>query len=208
MSSTLLFDLDNTLVDRDAAMEGFARQWCVSEEVRATLLESDASGQGCRASFAKLLDEHVPRKGAWTPERVAMSIACQVTPHAAVCNMLGRLSGRYRLGLISNGGSASQREKLRRSGVSEFFSVVCISGESGFPKPAPQMFEQALAQLGSVPADALFVGDSLRCDIRGATAVGIRTCWIDPQRRTHSEADLVVANVLELEQALIGREAA
>ena len=208
MSSTLLFDLDNTLVDRDAAMGRFAERWCVNEELRDALLVSDARGQGCRDSFAALLDQHIPRKVPWTPGSIAMTIASLVTPNEAVIAMLGRLGTRYRLGLVTNGGSASQHEKLRRAQISELFSVICISGESGFPKPAPQMFRRALAELHCSPSDALFIGDSLVSDIQGAAARGIRTCWVDADRRRHPAADLVIGHVLELEAHLAKQEAA
>ncbi len=198
MSSTLLFDLDNTLVDRDAAMARFAAQWCVGAKVRAAMLASDAGGHGSRESLAALLDQYVPREVPWTPGSIALEVACCVTPNIAVIAMLRRLATRYRLGLVTNGGSESQREKLRRAGMSEFFSVLYISGESGFPKPAPQMFRSALAELDCAPADAIFVGDSLRCDIQAAAALGIQTCWVDTKLRTHPAADVVIGHVLEL----------
>ena len=208
MNRCLLFDLDNTLVDRDAAMGRFAAQWCVTDEVRAELLASDAGGQGCRESFAALLNVHVPREARWTPGSIAKEIALQVMPNEAIIAMLGRLRTRYRLGLVTNGGSCSQREKLRRARISEFFSVVCISGECGAAKPAPQMFERALRELDCAPGDAIVVGDSLRCDIEGAAALGIPSCWVDAELRSHPAATMTIRIVLDLETYLAAQEAA
>lgn len=185
-----------------------AGQWRVSEAIRAALLVSDAGGQGCRESFATLLDQHVPRELPWSPGSIAKTIASLVMPNDAILAMVKRLATRCRLGLVTNGGSESQREKLRRAGLSELFSVVCISGESGFPKPAPQMFRSALAALDCSPSDAMFVGDSLNCDIQGAAAIGMRTCWVDAELREHPAADVVIGHVLELEAHLAQQEAA
>lgn len=174
----------------------------MSEDVRAALLASDAGGQGCRDSFAALLEEHVPGAAPWTPASIAITIASFVTPNEEVSAMVRRLGTTYRLGVVTNGGSKSQREKLHRAQLFELFSVTCISGESGFAKPAPQMFQTALAGLDCSPSDAMFVGDSLRCDILGAAALGIRTCWVDADLRTHPAADLVIGHVLALEASL------
>jgi FMN phosphatase YigB (HAD superfamily) len=56
--------------------------------------------------------------------------------------------------------------------------------ELGTAKPAVEIFEIALAGLGS-PAkrSALMVGDSLSSDIQGGRNAGIATCWYNPQRR-------------------------
>jgi len=42
--------------------------------------------------------------------------------------------GAQRLGIVSNGDSRQQREKLRKLGVAGRFSVVFISGDIGFAK--------------------------------------------------------------------------
>ena len=59
-------------------------------------------------------------------------------------------------------------------------------------KPSPRLFIQALDALRVSPQDALFVGDSLRHDVRGARAVGLRTVWIRGRQTTPNEADYVI----------------
>lgn len=76
--------------------------------------------------------------------------------------------------LVSNGGSAYQREKLRATGIEECFSAVCISEEVGFSKPQRGIFERALRDVGVVPSEAVMVGDSLEKDILGAKILGMR----------------------------------
>ena len=81
-----------------------------------------------------------------------------------------------------------------------FAAVVC-SEEVGAYKPAPAMFARALAALALGPHEVLHIGDSLRCDVAGARAAGIRTVWINRHERPAVEeatADLVVGDLGEL----------
>lgn len=50
-------------------------------------------------------------------------------------------------------------------------------------KPRPEMFLAGLDRLGMKPAEVLHVGDSLSADIRGASAVGMDTAWINQKGR-------------------------
>ena len=50
-------------------------------------------------------------------------------------------------------------------------------------KPHPSIFEAALEQAGVAAAEALMVGDSLKADIEGALATGMRGCPAAPLGR-------------------------
>jgi putative hydrolase of the HAD superfamily len=66
---------------------------------------------------------------------------------------------------------------LREEGLLEFFPVRIYSSTVRYRKPHPRIFEMALEQIG-VPAErALFIGDLLKTDIRGAKRAGMRTIW-------------------------------
>jgi putative hydrolase of the HAD superfamily len=86
---------------------------------------------------------------------------------------------RFALGLISNGASDTQREKLRITGIERHFGAVVLSGETGICKPDPAVFELALRQLGVAPKEALHVGDSLTSDVAGAKAAGVTAVWLN-----------------------------
>jgi len=82
-----------------------------------------------------------------------------------------------RIGLCSNApySSRSLHAQLRHLGLLHLFDSVTFSGEVGRRKPAPEIFEAALAALGSGAVACAMVGDRRREDVAGARAVGMAT---------------------------------
>jgi putative hydrolase of the HAD superfamily len=60
-------------------------------------------------------------------------------------------------------------------GLAKLLDVQIWSEEVGVRKPQPEIFLRALEELGVDPIDAMFVGDRLDTDVRGAAAVGLTT---------------------------------
>lgn len=88
--------------------------------------------------------------------------------------LLEALRPAFRLGIITNGPSIVQREKLQQTGLAPWFDVVIADSDFGAPKPDPQLFAYAAAQLGLESSELLFTGDSPEADVTGANAAG----WI------------------------------
>jgi putative hydrolase of the HAD superfamily len=82
-----------------------------------------------------------------------------------------------RLGLISNThrSLASFQSHFDLDGL---IAAAVSSSEHGFMKPHPSIFSAALALLGVEAGDAVMVGDSLRQDVEGALAVGMRAVLV------------------------------
>jgi putative hydrolase of the HAD superfamily len=91
---------------------------------------------------------------------------------------LVRLRGVWRLGLLTNGASCLQREKLAASGLAGHFDAVVVSGDLGSGKPDPAIFRHTLALLGHTIGPAVMVGDSLDRDIHGALEAGLDAVWL------------------------------
>ena len=66
---------------------------------------------------------------------------------------------------------------LRDIGIAPYVDAVVCSGDTGYVKPHPSMFELVLDRLGVSASDVVMVGDSATADMRGAKAVGMRTVW-------------------------------
>jgi putative hydrolase of the HAD superfamily len=60
-------------------------------------------------------------------------------------------------------------------GLAERLDVAVFSSEVGMRKPHPLIFRRALEALGVEPERALFVGDRLYEDVRGAGELGMKT---------------------------------
>lgn len=98
-----------------------------------------------------------------------------------VSETLAWLRPRYRLGVVTNGLSCLQRDKLRGSGLAGVFDAFVAAGDLHRRKPDPAVFERALELLGARPERAIMVGNSLTSDIVGGAAAGLRTVWLNRQ---------------------------
>jgi putative hydrolase of the HAD superfamily len=99
-------------------------------------------------------------------------------PMEGVRTMLERLSGRVRLGIVTDSQPDYILPELRIAGIDRHFEATAISAEHGYRKPDPRLFEHALQAL-NVPADhALFVGVDTGRDIAGARAAGLRSVLV------------------------------
>lgn len=119
-----------------------------------------------------------------------------------------------RIGIICDVGmtpSTALRKVLEGFGVLHHFDHFSFSDEVGVYKPAPAIFEHALAGLGGVASEAAHVGDLRRTDVAGAnragwTSVRYSGLFDDPGRQEEGtlevEADHVVADHAELAGAL------
>jgi putative hydrolase of the HAD superfamily len=94
---------------------------------------------------------------------------------------LEALRPRFKLGLVTNGPSRTQRSKIEQFRLADYLDLLIVSEEVGVAKPDPAIFAIALEQLGVMPAEALFVGDSLEFDLRGAGAAGMPFIWMNPR---------------------------
>ncbi len=79
----------------------------------------------------------------------------------------------FRLGVISNTGCQTQViEILHEYDLYHFFDTIYLSSIAGFRKPHVDLFLAAAADLGSAPAECVYVGDTVSRDVRGARAAG------------------------------------
>ena len=119
---------------------------------------------------------------------------------------LEQLSGKYSLGLLTNGASDLQQRKIAGAGISKYFDHVLISGETGLAKPERRAFELILFHLGSKSDHAIMIGDRLATDIQGAQAAGMRTVWVNRSRKDRDSPtipDWEISNLSEVKSILI-----
>jgi putative hydrolase of the HAD superfamily len=92
--------------------------------------------------------------------------------------VLAAAKQKYRLGVISNS-DGHMAERLETVGLGEFFEHVIDSGNVGHEKPAPQIFQAALAAMSVAAERAVYVGDIYSIDYLGAMNVGMYAILMD-----------------------------
>ena len=101
-------------------------------------------------------------------------------PIAGVIPLLDHLQhGGIKIGIVTNNLTAEQQGKLRQCGLESYIDVMVTAEDTGIPKPDPAMFHAVLAHLDCAADDAVMIGDSWRSDVLGATALGMRTLWLN-----------------------------
>jgi putative hydrolase of the HAD superfamily len=71
------------------------------------------------------------------------------------------------------------RADMRRWEIEQFFPVFVFSGDVPWRKPNPEFMWAAARELDVEPEACLVVGDSLKADIAGARAAGMRCVWVN-----------------------------
>ncbi len=118
--------------------------------------------------------------------------------------MLEELSRKMTLGIITNGPSEHQRDKVRALGVERWIPMerIWISGDLGVGKPHKEIFEAAREKLGLKPEELCFVGDAYGHDILGAKGAGWKAVWFN--HRGHQATGKVMPDYeVRSEQELI-----
>jgi HAD superfamily hydrolase (TIGR01509 family) len=128
----------------------------------------------------------------------------RVDPDAVAVIEQLRAAG-IRVGLCSNAPYRvrSMHDQLEYVGLAAHLDSVTFSGEIGWRKPSPRIFERALQALGTEAYATVMVGDTERDDIEGAHAAGMRAvllrnhgaAYVDNHK---SVADVIVEHLAEI----------
>jgi len=199
---TLSFDVDGTLVRRDAAVRELLRSEFDDARVDEAMALDDREDND--ALFAWLVEHGRFASHGAARAWFRRALPRHVRPVEAVTRTLEELARRHTLVVISNGGAA-QRTKLAHAGLARFFAHVYVSAEARSRKPAGAMFRRAAADTNTPVGRMLHVGDDPLADIAGAHAAGLGTCWVCGNRALPAETPrptLRVHDVTELPRRL------
>jgi HAD superfamily hydrolase (TIGR01549 family) len=182
-----LFDLDNTLIDRQAVFERWARSFVEQHELGqdavGIILEADQDGFATReAVFGTVVARYALASSIDDlTEQYRQHYLELFEPDETVQAALGRLrSDGWRIGIVTNG-PRTQREKIRRAGLEEFIDGCCVSAEIGVEKPDARIFAEAARRCGrdgSLADGAWVIGDEASTDIAGGRGCGMKTIWL------------------------------
>jgi len=197
----LLFDLDNTLMDRDRTFRSFCLQFVqellghlepeTAEQVVEEMIVRDADGYRDKDGYFTELSEVLPWENAVSAAEIRAFYDENYAQHGAIMkhaeSVLQYCRERgYILGLVTNGKKHIQHAKVDLLQLRPYFKALVISEEAGISKPGRDIYQLALDQVGVNPANALFIGDHPVNDIWGAGQAGIQGIWL---RRNHQWDD-------------------
>lgn len=122
-----------------------------------------------------------------------------------VLETLDQLKQRYRLAVVSDAQTVYAVPELRKVGLAEYFDPIIISGDYGYRKPDPRLFQNALDALQVHPNQAIFIGNDRFRDVFGAKQLGMKTVWFcNAQDSGWSEAapDYVIYQFAQVSAAI------
>lgn len=204
----VLFDLDGTLIDHDAAAEE-AVTTSFPGPIDQPSLEQDRVVHRWRELEAWAMDRYLAGEltfreqrrlritcladefglGTWSDEQADAWFAQYLTRYEAawwtyrdVTPALDALTADHRqlsLGVITNGDADQQRRKLQHVGLTSLLQHATISSEAGAAKPDAKIFRTACSELQLQPSQVVYVGDRLQTDAEAAIAAGLHGIWLD-----------------------------
>lgn len=215
---TLLFDVDDTLLDFHAAQDSALDQLFSSVGIEPTdnvkqayatynqslweklerneITRDELMAVRFPTFFKEYFDKELPNNSLNDRYLSFLAQGHQEMPGAR--ELLATLTARdYELYVVTNGVKAIQEKRLQESGFDQYFKQIFISEILGAQKPSPVFFKRAFAQIDDFDKDkALIIGDSLSSDMLGGQNAGIDTLWLnrkgqvaDPKLKIDLEVD-------------------
>lgn len=203
---TLLFDVDDTLLDFGAA-ERQAFQLLLNElgiPCTTTIAERYHSiNHGLWASFeqGKMAREEVLNTrfsllfmeygqtvdGAYMEQRYRSYLEQGHQLVEGAYELIVKLQPHYNLYIVTNGVFQTQDKRLRDSGLYPYFENIFVSEVTGYQKPMREYFDYVFARIPAFDVEqALLIGDSLTADMKGGQLAGLDTCWFNPEQKSNT----------------------
>lgn len=206
----LLFDLDHTLLDFDAAEDVALTQLLKEEGVADIQAYKDyyvpmnkslwkdleekkiTKQELVNTRFSKMFSHFgIEKDGVYLAERYQFYLAQQGQVFSGAMELLDSLIDRgYELYAATNGITTIQTGRMAQSGLAPFFNQVFISEQLQTQKPDALFYEKIGQQIAGFSKEkALMIGDSLTADIQGGNNAGIDTIWYNPHHlENHTQA--------------------
>jgi len=208
----VLFDLDNTVLDRTRTLELYLA-WQADDYLN---LSHDDCEQFIER-FMKLDNNGMTAKEEVYAELISVF---NISDHTAdeltqiYREQLGRFccekrhikdavstikSHGFKTGIVSNGKTPFQENKLSDIGMTDDFDTIVVSDAVSIRKPDAEIFKLACYKLGVTTKECVFVGDNPVADIEGANNVGMFSVFI-PSRHypACANADAICRDLRDL----------
>jgi 2-haloacid dehalogenase len=115
--------------------------------------------------------------------------------------LVTNLQNDFELYIVTNGVSKTQDKRLHDSGLYPFFKGIFVSEAAGCQKPMKEFFDYVFARIPVIsPDEVLIIGDSLSSDIKGGQLAGIDTCWFNPEMKKNKTGIIPTYQIQKLDQ--------
>ncbi|QKS69910.1 HAD-IA family hydrolase [Paenalkalicoccus suaedae] len=216
MIKAILFDLDNTLLDRDASVLAFiSNQY---DRLQSSLngvnkqtyvkrfVELDNHGYVWKDEVYRQLIEEFELGMTWEAmlDDYVREFRHSCVPYPNLHAMLENVRKRsIQLGMITNGYGQFQLNNIKALQIDHLFEAILISEWEGVKKPNASIFEKALNRMGVEPHESVFVGDHPVNDVAAAKSVGMTAVWKRNATFSESaEADYTIDGLDEIGSVL------
>jgi putative hydrolase of the HAD superfamily len=186
----ILFDLDNTILDRTSTFNNFTNSFLKSyfdhfemkQEIFNRIIYLDQDGYKDKQELFSELLEELPWKLKPLKTELLDFYSTEYVKNAVLMEhareIVQHLRKKYKTGLITNGKTVIQYGKIDQLEIRSDFDLIIVSEEAGIKKPDPKIFELALRKLELSPEQCIFIGDHPVNDIEGAAKIGMKTIWM------------------------------
>ncbi|MGM0897846.1 MAG: HAD family hydrolase [Bacillota bacterium] len=221
MIQAVLFDLDGTLLNRDASVGSFINDQYermpqflghIPRELYAErFIELDRRGYVWKDQvYAQLIQEfeieHTTME--FLLEDYITHFRFHCIPFIGLHSMLESLKEQgVKLGIISNGKGEFQMDNIKALGIEKCFDAILISESENLRKPDPRIFERAMARLNVLPSHSLFVGDHPTADVEAAKNAGMIGVWKKDTGWNEAVADYSIDELNEVNRIVQGLNA-
>jgi putative hydrolase of the HAD superfamily len=211
MIKAVFFDIDDTLYDTSGFAK-LARKAALNVMIDAGLpLSSDEAYALLREIIKEKgsnYDRHlnVLTKRVFGEEKPLLIALGMITYHnvkfallrlfpETMSTLIHLKAQGYHLGVISNGITIKQYEKLVRLGLHHFFQSVITSQEAGVEKPDVAIFELAMKTMGCKAENSVMIGNSFNDDVLGAINAGMSAVFLTPGLKDSEKAIIEERNL-------------
>ncbi|MCF6408128.1 HAD family hydrolase [Pseudalkalibacillus salsuginis] len=214
----MLFDLDDTLLNRDRAVEKLflmILEKCY-EDVKHTVLremmhkfkeyDKKSYGYSDKTIVVESFFEEFPPKNRMPRDHI-QDFWNNNFPHCFSINqntikIVNTIKKYIKVGIITNGTIQRQKAKITNTNLNGCFDTIIISEEVGFSKPDKRIFELALNNLNVQPEATLFVGDDIEKDIGGCQNANMNGLWFNPNKINNNTEIKPYAEINSLDRLL------
>jgi len=214
---SVVFDLDDTLYkEQDFVMEGFkavsnylggkynlSKQSILNE--CHTILETQGRGH---------IFDSVCKKYGIVDENISnlVEVYRRCTPRLKFYEdaeyILKKLMGKFKLGLITDGKSSVQWNKIQALNLKKYMDCIIVTDDYGkqYWKPNERAYTDIIKKFNCIPSECVYIGDNPNKDFIGARKLGFNTIRIIRDYGDHMntfldknyEADYNINNLKEL----------